>query len=161
MLMRHAFANRAVRAAAGLLLLSVILTTFALARAVQLDPLPAPTNEAPIVTVALHGSARTPNNLLEGAVAAAPFTSAREPLTSRLEPSPPMSNAQQLQLVGTVVDSDGDSFVLVSATGGPARVVRVNETIAGYRLRSISQGSAVFSRMTDGERVELRVPRSR
>jgi hypothetical protein len=159
-LLRHAFAYRAVQAAAGLLLLSFFAATLALARAVRLDPLPAPTSESPMSTAALRGSARTPNDLIDGAVAAAPFTPAREAVTSQLVPSPRMPD-QQLQLLGTVVDSDGDSFVLVSATGGPARVVRVNETIAGYRLRSISQGGAVFSRMTDGERVELRVPRSR
>lgn len=156
----YLFRSRTVQAALGALALSLALFVVQLADAVILAPPPRPraTQASPIG--AIQQGRRTPNHLIDGAVAAAPFTPSREPL-----PEAPATaterpfGAGDIQLAGTVVGDD--SFALVGVGGAAPRVTRVGDRVGGYRVRSIGQGKAVFTKISDGERLELAVPRSR
>jgi hypothetical protein len=160
--LRHFGGDQRVRAALGVAVASAALLALAAARAIRLDPLPAPGTDSPASVAMLQAGERTPTAAIEEAVAAAPFTPGRTPASS-VEPAvvPPALGGQTIVLVGTVVGADGDSFVVVSAGAGPVKVLRVGGEFEGYRLRSIGQASAVFMNTHTGGRVELRVPRSR
>lgn len=159
---RRVVAARPVRVMLALLAASMTFAIVALAGAVRLEPSPQPTDEPRMAWPAVQQSDSASSDLIIQAVAAAPFSATREPPTTEetMEIAPASQGLAQLELVGTVVDPERGSFVLVSTGGAPPKVVRVGETIAGHRLRSIGQATAVFSRSADGERIELRVPRS-
>lgn len=162
MSVRRVVAARPVRAMLGLLAASMTFSIVALVDAVRLEPSPEPTDELRMAWPAVQVNDSTSSELIIQAVAAAPFSATREPPTTEesMEIAPVSQGPAQLELVGTVVDPERGNFVLLSAGGAPPKVVRVGETIAGHRLRSIGQATAVFSRSADGERIELRVPRS-
>ena len=159
---RRVVAARPVRAMLGLLAASLTFSIVALVDAVRLEPSPEPADEPRVAWLAVQTNDSTSSDLITQAVAAAPFSATREPpiIEESMEIAPVSQALAQLKLVGTVVDPERGSFVLLSAGGAPPKVVRIGETIAGHRLRSIGQASAVFSRSADGERIELRVPRS-
>jgi hypothetical protein len=69
----------------------------------------------------------------------------------------PIVVAPQLQLSGTVVAADGRSFAMCQLGAEPAKIVYVGQRIGTFTLRSVSQGSAVFTDES-GKRVVLRVP---
>jgi hypothetical protein len=70
-----------------------------------------------------------------------------------------MATPEILRLIGTVVDSNGGSFVLCQLGTNPTRVLRVGQELGPYELHSISQGAAIFL-TADGQRLELRVPKT-
>lgn len=100
--------------------------------------------------------------LIERAIERDPFSATRQstapPLVGSTETlvGPVTSSPEALRLIGTVVDSSGDSFVLCQLGNAPSRVLRVGQELGPYQLRSISQGSAAFM-SSDGQRLELRV----
>ena len=51
--------------------------------------------------------------------------------------------AEQVELVGTVVLAGGRSFAMCQTSAGP-RLVHIGEKFAGFTLKSVEQGSAVF-----------------
>jgi hypothetical protein len=65
--------------------------------------------------------------------------------------------APQLRLSGTVIAAEGQSFAMCQLDAEPAKIVYVGERIGTFTLRSVSQGSAVFTDES-GKRVVLRVP---
>lgn len=154
--------SRQVQVALAGVTLSLVVFAAQLADALSLAPLPQPAGTRPSQAGAVQQGQRTPNHLIEGAIAAAPFTPSREPGSGSsppaAEPDGPTPVAD-LQLVGTVVGED--SFVLVSLGGATPKVARAGGTVGGYQLRSIGQGRAVFTRVSDGVRLELAVPRSK
>ena len=163
MAIRQTFRSRFVLVSLGVLTISVAIASTALARALVLEPVPVVKREPTLRYASLQGGARTIPGLLDGAAAAAPFSPTRQATIPAAEAAVPTEVVSALQLVGTVVPSGNEAggFVLVSVNGERARMVRLGESIAGHRLRSIAQASAVFTRNDDGARVELRVPRSR
>ena len=50
---------------------------------------------------------------------------------------------EQVELVGTVVLAGGRSFAMCQTSAGP-RLVHIGEKFAGFTLKSVEQGSAVF-----------------
>jgi len=92
-----------------------------------------------------------------------PFSTTRQhPVIQRMSSSataPAPIAAEVLNLVGTVVDSDGGSFVLCQLGSNSTRVLRVGDVLGPYELHSIAQGSATFV-TGDGRRLELRVPKT-
>lgn len=152
--------SRQVQVALAGVTLSLVVFAAQLADALSPAPLPQPAGTRPSQAGAVQEGQRTPNHLIEGAIAAAPFTPSREVASTPQAATPGRSpQVQDVELAGTVVGDD--SFALVSVGGGAARVVRVGAMIGGYRLRSIGQGRAVLTRVSDGERLELAVPRSK
>jgi hypothetical protein len=153
----------AVRGSLAALVAAIALTVVTAIRAVTVEPMPTVPAQAPVqLAVAQQGVPRTPNHLIAGAVDAAPFTPSREAAAPQQGASPDVAPAASgdLLLAGTVVSADG-SFILVSVGGGSPKVARVGDEVGGYKLRSIAQGRALFMRISDGERLELVVPRSR
>lgn len=160
--LRRALSAPFAAASLAILVAALVLAGAAVARAVATEPPPSPEHEAPVRFATLQGGSRTPVAYIDDAVAAAPFTASREavePVTQVPEAAAQPTVALQLQ--GTVLGGDGDSFVLIATEGAVGKVVRVGDTISGYRLRSIGQGSAELTEITSGKRIELRVPRSR
>ncbi len=164
MMLRQLLATRVVQAALGVVAASATLAAVAVGRALSLEEMPVASRELPLSFATLESGPRTPAELIEQAVAAAPFAPNRRPNASRAQSSvsaPTMVDDTQLQLVGTVVDSTAGSFVLMTVPGQGTKVVRPDQVVGGLRLRSIEPGSATFTRVSDGDRVVLRVPRSR
>lgn len=161
--LRHVLSSRFVVASLVALGASTTFAAVALARAVVIEPLPTVEREPTLRFATLQGSPRMPLDVIEGAAAAAPFSPTRQPSGPALEAAAEPETAIALELVGTVVSQakGSDGFILVSVNKEAAKMVRVGDAIAGHRLRSISQASAVFTRIVDGMRVELHVPRSR
>jgi hypothetical protein len=161
--LRHLASQRPVQGAAAVAIAATLLAASAAVAAIRLEPAPTPLPEASTSVATLQNAAGTPNELIDEAVAASPFTPSRQQVAA-VPASPdaaPSYGTQAITLVGTVVGDDGDSFVLVASGNGPAKVVRVGGLFEGHRLRSIGQASAVFTNVQTGERLELRVPRSR
>lgn len=71
----------------------------------------------------------------------------RVPVSEQVEVTP--------VVLGTALATDGASFVSARLADGPARTLRVGDTIGTYRLRSIDRHLVVFSRASGG-RVEVR-----
>jgi len=98
------------------------------------------------------------DELIENALDHDPFSPNRQ----RSAPPAPaivareLSAPEVLHLIGTVIDSNGGSFVLCQLGAGSARVLRVGQEVGVYQLHSISQGVAIFV-TNDGQRLELRV----
>jgi hypothetical protein len=171
MMLRQALAIRAVQASLAAVAASGLAAAAAVMNAVRIDEMPVAARELPLSLASLELGPRTPVELILQAVAAAPFASdrrlgasspaAESPASSAESPALAAFDAGQVMLVGTVVDSVAGSFVLVAVPGQGTRVLRVDQVIGGLLLRSIEQGSATFTKVSDGERVMLRVPRSR
>jgi hypothetical protein len=88
---------------------------------------------------------------LDRAVDADPFHPERRRPQIRYElpgsgpEKPPASEpvADPVELLGTVVVAGGRSFAMCQSSAG-TQVVHVGEKVAGFTLRSVEQGSAVF-----------------
>ena len=105
-----------------------------------------------------------PAELIENAIDHDPFSISRQRSALPPVPSSPtvasaMATPEILRLIGTVVDSNGGSFVLCQLGTNPTRVLRVGQELGPYELHSISQGAAIFL-TADGQRLELRVPKT-
>jgi hypothetical protein len=50
---------------------------------------------------------------------------------------------EPIELIGTVVSAGGRSFAMCQTSAGP-QIVHIGETLAGFTLKSVGQGSAVF-----------------
>lgn len=68
-------------------------------------------------------------------------------------------SAQPLVLIGTAVLPNGGGFATCQIGSEPARLVRIGESLAGYTLRTVAQGRAIF-RTESGEEIEVRVART-
>ena len=63
-----------------------------------------------------------------------------------------------IELLGTVMVAGGRSFAMCQSSGG-TQVVHVGEQIAGFTLKSLEQGSAVFV-SPQGKAVNIRVKKT-
>jgi hypothetical protein len=59
------------------------------------------------------------------------------------KPTGPVPVADPVELLGTVIVTGGRSFAMCQSNAG-TQVVHVGEKVAGYTLKSVEQGSAVF-----------------
>jgi hypothetical protein len=89
---------------------------------------------------------------LDRAVEADPFHPERRrpqiryelrPAGPAVDPEAAKPVVEQIELVGTVVAAGGRSFAMCQTSAGP-RVVHIGEKVAGFTLKSVEQGSAVF-----------------
>jgi hypothetical protein len=114
---------------------------------------------------AVKAADTTSDDLIDDALDHDPFSPTRKRPAVRYGVSvqavtlQPQSVPEPLRLVGTVVDAGGGSFVLCQLGQGSPHVIRVGQKFGLYQLRSISQGTAIFV-TGDGQRVELRVPKT-
>ena len=149
-----------VRFAAACCTLSVALLGWTTSKAMHppglrhgpsLPRLPMPSIERRLATTSA-------DELIENALDHDPFSPNRQ----RSAPLAPAVAARELlapevlHLIGTVIDSNGGSFVLCQLGAGSSRVLRVGQEVGVYQLHSISQGVAIFV-TSDGQRLELRV----
>jgi Tfp pilus assembly protein PilP len=63
------------------------------------------------------------------------------------------------KLVGTVIATDGKSFVVVQNAAEPPRVARVGDKVGEYRIRRITKGRATLA-SGSGDTLEIRVPKA-
>ena len=102
----------------------------------------------------------TSDALLERAVERDPFATVERGGTESSAPiRRPVENEQPVRVLGTVVDSLGGSFALCQLGATQAVILRVGQRIGDYELRRIEKGRVLFT-TSDGESVELRVPRA-
>lgn len=159
--LRQMLTHRGVQASVAAFVAALLIAIAATAGAVQLEPLPAPAAEGPWKLIAQQGRNRVSADALEDAVAAAPFAPNRELEGYEANVTAAAADSADLQLIGTVVDVQNGSFVVVSVRAASPRILHPGETFAGYRLHAVLPGNAVFTRVDGGERITLRVPRSR
>jgi hypothetical protein len=67
----------------------------------------------------------------------------------------PTVPAATLRLLGTVLESGKDAFVLCQLGAEAPKLIRQGGTLGGYTLRKIEPGRAIFTSPT-GETVDLR-----
>ena len=72
--------------------------------------------------------------------------------------TPQVTPAESVELIGTVVAASGRSFAMCQTSAGP-QLVRIGEKIAGFTLKSVEQGSAVFV-SPDGKVINVRVKKT-
>lgn len=65
------------------------------------------------------------------------------PGSAPAEPEASVPVAEPIELIGTVVAAGGRSFAMCQTSAGP-RLVHIGEKFAGYTLKSVEQGSAMF-----------------
>ena len=65
------------------------------------------------------------------------------PGSAPVEKAEPARAADPVELLGTVIVAGGRSFAMCQSNAG-TQVVHVGEKVAGYTLKSVEQGSAVF-----------------
>lgn len=168
MRLRRAWTSRASLAAAGV---AAALSAFAaaLVRAVTLEPIPGASrlSVAQLAGVDVHPRDSLPVQVIARAVARDPFRVDRRPPATRFrmpgEPAPgrlepPHADSGELKLIGTAVLGNGGGFAMCQAGAATPRVVRLGESLAGYKLSSVDRGRAVF-RDGAGKLLELRVPK--
>ena len=156
---RELFAARPVQVALAVLALALGLATWTASRALRIDPVPpaAPPTFATADALAKPGMV-VPADI--GAVVAlnafspdrkAP--SRRYRLTGYAEDEPAAAPPVPVVL-GTSVASGDRSFAICRVGDGPATVVRINDRIGGYTVKSIERGRVVFATPV-GERLEI------
>lgn len=82
-----------------------------------------------------------------------PAERAAPPVASLLAP------ASQLRLLGTVVTSGQDAFIMAQLGVETPRVVRVGGALGGFTLRRIEPGRAIFA-TPNGDAMDLHVPKA-
>lgn len=141
-------------------------------RAVRLDPLPS-LRAAGVHTVPHQTRARASRpggagDYVRQAAATDPFRPERRAAAQRFRL--PGENIEQravggrsgqpeLRLIGTAVTVPGQGFAMCQEGEAAPKLVRVGESFAGYTLRAVEKGRAVF-RTPDGGSVALAVPKA-
>jgi hypothetical protein len=156
-----------LRFAVGATLIGVGLVSASIWRATHFDKmLPArtpPSEKAAVQLVSYRGALASE---LDDAVDLDPFHPERRRPQIRYElpgsaPAKPPESApvsDPIELLGTVLVAGGRSFAMCQTTSG-TQVVHVGEKIAGFTLKSVEQGSAVFV-SPDGKAVNIRVKKT-
>jgi hypothetical protein len=99
------------------------------------------------------------DELITRAGGRSPFAAIGSVRPESLVVTQPPAPREALRVLGTVVDSDGGSFVLCQLGTAPPVVVRVGQKIGDYELSSVNKAAAAFT-LPDGGHVELQVPRA-
>jgi hypothetical protein len=147
----------AVLVAAALLGAAVVATTVSLWRALDLAQPPAPTAgelENPGRNLQLEPAGAVTAEDVAAAVDLDPFHPERrrpgtrfrlpEERTARAREPAGAPTRPSLELHGTVVLPDDRGFAMVASGGESPRVVRIGQSIGGYRLTEVERGRAVF-----------------
>lgn len=167
--LRRVWSRRATAAAlacAGAMVLALI----AAERAIRLDPIPRPASPpSGPATARIGARVDTTSDVVRLASARHPFRPERRPPAERFRmpgeslvgEADTMAPAQAtgLRLIGTAVTAPGRGFAMCQAGDAAPRLVRVGETLAGFTLRSVERGRALF-RAPDGGTLDLRVPKA-
>jgi hypothetical protein len=142
-----------LRAAIGATVGAVVLVSASAWRATHFDETPPLSFASAGRTAAPLGSYRPAlASELDRAVEADPFHPERRRPQIRYElpgsdpavnPDAAKPAAEQVEVVGTVVLAGGRSFAMCQTSGGP-RLVHIGEKFAGFTLKSVEQGSAIF-----------------
>jgi hypothetical protein len=158
---RDLFRNPPLIAAIAGLAIALGLVTFAIARAVRVEPVlaAAPPRFATAEAVAASRETRPIDvwRIVE-LNAFSPDRSApprRYRLTGWDEEAAPEASLPQPLVLGTAVSTPENSFAICKVGGGRPTVVRIGDILDGYTVRSIERGHVVFTTPT-GERLEIR-----
>jgi hypothetical protein len=157
-----------LRFAIGATLVGIVLVSITGWRATHFEKM-VPVSTAPIEKVAerigSYRTALTPE--LDYAIDLDPFHPERrrpqiryELPGSRAAEKPPETApvSDPIDLLGTVMVAGGRSFAMCQSSAG-TQVVHVGEQIAGFTLKSLEQGSAVFV-SPQGKAVNIRVKKT-
>ncbi len=156
---RELLGARPVQGALAALVLALAIGAWTTSRAIRIDPVPAaaPPTFASAEALAKPGMV-VPADI--GAVVALNVFSPDRKAPSRRyrlggyvddEAAP---QAPQPVVLGTSVAAGDRSFAICRIGDGPATVVRVNDRIGGYTVKSIERGRVVFATPV-GERLEI------
>jgi hypothetical protein len=153
--------------------LATVAFVAAALRAVRFDPLPsqraAAVHAVPNPVRARASRHRSAVDLVRQAAAADPFRPERRAPAERFRL--PGENIEQraaagsgsaqaaLRLIGTAVTAPGQGFAMCQEGEAAPKLVRVGESFAGYTLRAVEKGRAVF-RTPSGGSVALAVPKA-
>jgi hypothetical protein len=138
-------------------------------RAIRLDPLPrAVTPPRPMPSSQVSVRTATGRDVVRLAVEHDPFRPERRPPPARFRmpgegpaggaDSAALGPELAMRLIGTAVTAPGRGFAMCQAGEAAPRLVRVGESFAGFTLRSVERGRALF-RAPDGRTLDLRVPK--
>jgi hypothetical protein len=157
-----------LRIAIGAMLAATVLVSASGWRATHFDkmlPLSIPTVEKSAARMGSYRPALVSE--LDRAVDLDPFHPERRRPEIRYElpgtalPEKPETNvpiADPVELLGTVVVAGGRSFAMCQSAAG-TQVVHIGEKIAGFTLKSVEQGSAVFL-SPEGKVMNVRVKKT-
>lgn len=163
---------RASRVAAVALVAAGGLLCWSIAGALGLEPLP-PLNAGAVVeasTVADRRDEVAGDDVVRRAVERNPFNPTRQPPAVRFSlaatelPEADDRSRDRGQdgprptLIG-IAQTGASGFVLASFPGEDSRVVRIGDSIGGWRLVRVTDGVASF-RSSDGKDIDLRMPAS-
>ena len=153
--------SRGLQVAALVLVLSLGLSGWALARAVTITPV---SEAAPPVFATSAATAKAPPRGafdVSGVVANNAFAPERTPPPRRYRlggyaPEPAReAPPPQPVVLGTSVDSPTNSFAICRIEAGPASIVRIGDKIGAFTVVSIERNVVVFTSPT-GERVAVK-----
>ena len=99
------------------------------------------------------------DELIGRAAERSPFATIGSVKAESLVVTQPSAPREILRVLGTVVDTDGGSFVLCQLGTARPVVVRIGQKVGDYELSSVNKAAAVFT-LVGGGRVELQVPRA-
>lgn len=170
--MRRRTDNR-VRVALAVFALSAGLTAWALLRAVHVQGAVPPTAPAAFHLPPIRSRSVPPREYLALAVASAPFAHDRRAPADRFRmpdeagamegERPPASgptaegDASMIRLTGTMLLPDGQTVALAQWATDPPRLLRPGESLRGFTLLAVAEGSATFA-APDGTETEVFIP---
>jgi hypothetical protein len=169
-MIRHLASSGRVRLTAGVCAMAVTVFGWSFAHTLRSRVAPEPMTLAVLQRVVVSIADTTSDDVIDVAVERDPFSPSRQAPATRYGVAPiagagvavaanVVAERAAVRLVGTVLDANGESFVLCQLGSAPARILRVGQKLGTYVLKSIAQGAATF--VTDGgDRIELRVPKT-
>ena len=160
---REFFASRPIQVALGTLVLALGLTAWTVSRAIHIDPVPPGIPPTLSTAEALAKPGMVVPADIGTVVALNAFSPDRKAPSRRYRlagyaSDDPVPDAPQPIVLGTSVASGDRSFAICRVGDGPATVLRVNDRIGGYTVKSIERGRVVFVTPV-GERLEINANR--
>lgn len=144
-------ASSSVRAAALAAVLCAAFAGWSVLRALRTDDLPTSADATALGDVQMAERARPPRVNVAAAVDADPFNPARQRptevymLPNELVVPAATPQAEQVRVLGTVVNTAGSGFAMCQLGSEPPTIVRVGEKIGAYTLKRVVRGSATFA----------------
>ena len=144
-------ASASVRVATVAVVLCAAFAGWSVLRALRTDDLPTSADATALGDVQMADRARPPRVNVAAAVDADPFNPARQRpsevymLPNELVVPAATPQAEQVRVLGTVVNTAGSGFAMCQLGSEPPTIVRVGEKIGAYTLKRVVRGSATFA----------------
>lgn len=162
-----------VRVSLAVFAVSASLAAWALLRAVRIEGSASPTIDEPFALPSIGSRSEPARDYLSLAVASAPFAHDRRAPAERFrlrDEADALEGRQSLghgisaggdtsmiRLTGTMLLPNGQTVALVQWATEPSRLLRPGEILGGFKLLSVTEGSAVFA-APDGTETEVFIP---